>query len=124
MAGAIAVFAAMAAGCSDQQAGSPEASPSASKPSATAAAGTCALPHFGYLLEWRHVPGKPDQASLISDIDKVKCEPALNNWSENLPLVPGACYTIGWASDNAGYALRAVPAPRPQKVMDKIGDGC
>lgn len=84
----------------------------------------CTLPHFGYLLEWQHQPGKPDRAYRISDIDKAKCAPALNNWTTGLPDGPGTCYMIGWASENVGYNVNAVPAPPLSKAIDKIGEGC
>ncbi|MUL62875.1 hypothetical protein BOO86_00245 [Mycobacterium sp. CBMA 234] len=98
----------------------------ASRPSQSSAqpAGPCALPHFGYLLEWRHEPGKTDRAYRISDIDTAKCEPTLNNWTAGLAEGPGACYMIGWDSENIGYDFKAIPAPRLTKAMDTIGDGC
>ena len=123
---AAVALAVMATGCSssNEQAGSPTTSSSASKPATAQAAGPCTLPHFGYLIEWRHQPGQPDRAFQISDIDQAKCQPALNSWTDGLPEGPGVCSMIGWASDNRGYDVKAVPAPKLPKAMDKVGDGC
>ncbi|MUL78614.1 hypothetical protein [Mycolicibacterium sp. CBMA 226] len=119
-------MAALVAGCSAQHSGAPgtSASTSASAQSSARAAGPCTLPHFGYLLEWRHEPGKPDRAYRVSDVDQSRCEPTLNNWTANLTQGPGFCYMIGFDSDNVGYQYTAVPAPRLPKALDTIGDGC
>ncbi len=60
----------------------------------------------------------------VSDVDTARCEPTLNNWTASLVGGPGACYMIGWDSENVGYNVKAVPAPRLTKAMDTIGDGC
>jgi hypothetical protein len=92
--------------------------------SSVQAAAPCRLPHFGDLIEWRHQPGKTDHAYRVSDIDVKQCQPTLNNWTADLPEVPGVCYMIGWAADNVGYNVSALPAPPMTKPMDKIGDAC
>jgi hypothetical protein len=82
------------------------------------------LPHFGFLVEWQHQPGKPDRAYRVSDVDATKCEPTLNNWTEGLSDGPGVCYMIGWDSENAGYNVNQIPALPLKRAMDKIGGGC
>lgn len=127
MAAAGAVVTVLAAGCTTHHSatpGSASAAPPSPSTSAAVAAGPCTLPHFGNLLEWLHEPGKPDRAVRVSDVDAAKCEPTLNNWTANLAQGPGVCYMIGWDSENVGYPVKAVPAPKLTKAMDTIGDGC
>lgn len=113
------------AGCSNHPVGQPPPSESPALPSSSVqAAGPCTLPHFGDLIEWRHRPGTTDQAFRVSDIDVKQCQPTLNNWTEGLPEGPGVCYMIGWAADNIGYNISALPARPLPKAMDKVGDGC
>jgi hypothetical protein len=123
----VAAVAVMVAGCSSQQTGTPTVASSSVSPSSTSsvqAAGPCTLPHFGDLVEWRHQPGKTDRAYRLSDVDVKECQPTLNNWTAGLSQVPGVCYMIGWADDNVGYNVNAVPAPPLRKAMDKVGDAC
>lgn len=124
-AGAVAVFVATASGCSTHQAGSPSASSSTeSVQSSAQAGGACTLPHFGDLIEWRREPGKTDRAFRLSDVDKTTCQPTLNSWATGLSEAPNVCYMIGWASENVGYNVSALPAPPLHKAMDKIGGAC
>lgn len=127
LAGTVMAVVVAVAGCSGQR-GGPSAAPGSSAPrspsSSVQAAAPCSLPHFGDLIEWQHQPGKIDHAYRVSDIDATQCQPTLNNWTAGLPEAPGVCYMIGWAADNVGYNLGALPAPPLRKAMDKVGDAC
>jgi hypothetical protein len=125
--GAVAAIALSISACATHHISGSPAPTTASGPApsvATSAAVPCDLPHFGDLIEWQRRPGKVDSARRFSDVDKTKCEPALDGWMEGMPSGSGVCFMIGWASDNPGYNPNAVPAPPLKKVIDKVGDAC
>ena len=118
--GAVAAIALSISACTSHHiSGSPTpATTSGAAPSAsTPVAAPCNLPHFGDLIEWQRRPGRTDSARRFSDVDEAKCAPALDGWIEGMPPGPGVCYMIGWATDNPGYNVTALPAPPLKKVI-------
>jgi hypothetical protein len=128
--------------CSASKPTIPARSPSTESTVAAAptSATLCALQSVGDLIEWSrnlHPPysdgstGLPASANEIGDIDGVNCRNYLDEFqalhagnSADTSAGYRDCYEIAWASDNVGYNVGAVPAPRLNNVIQQAGNDC
>lgn len=103
----------------------PHASSPAPHTSATPAPDpTCTLPDTQDLLVRYTVPGLPDSAQVLGEVDLGNCTPTLDCLARTSPRGDGYCTEVAWASDNPGYNADATPAPPLKKVIEAIGGGC
>ncbi|WP_445165445.1 hypothetical protein ACTXG7_16135 [Mycolicibacterium sp. Dal123E01] len=133
--------------CSRPEPAAPAPSPIAE--SSTVAQATSAEPDSGQpchlvavrdLIEWHkssHLPGvdgstgPPASAVKFGNVNLVGCKNSLDGWVEDhseseAETAAGFrdCFEIGWADDNPGYDVHAVPAPRLKNVLLQAGNDC
>lgn len=88
------------------------------------AASTCALKQGGDLILWMKVPGVPDQAQVIGDVDYGLCKTTVDSLAQTSPLGPGYCSALATVASNPGYDETATPAPRPKNIIAEVGGSC
>lgn len=69
-------------------------------------------------------PGASIMADEIGNTDYADCKSSLADFAATAGQAPGECTTIALASDNPGYNVNAIPAPRLKDVIESAGPGC
>lgn len=110
-------------GCSPSSPKAASVAAPAPTPTQTATGAHCTSPAGPDVIVWQLQPGAPAYAQLLGS-RTVTCQSVEDFMRQVTPTQAGNCVLIALASTNPGYDVDAEPAPKPRRVIARIGPSC